>query len=1053
MTRLGRFYEWVVEIGWLLAIAATPMYFNVYSSRVFEPDKATVLRSVVLLAAAAFLLGWIERRSSKERGSLPERSSPEPSGGAAGQWRRPFTIAALVFATLQIIATVTSIAPSISWWGSYMRLQGGYTFLAYFTLFLIMMASLRRREQVDRLVTVALLVSVPVSFYGIVQFLHLDPLPWGGDVTTRVTSSLGNAIFLAAYLIMAVPLALFRWVEAYSRYRQERATPAAERPAWTAAMPRLAERAGLVLLMNVLPAALVILNMRSANTWWGALPALACFVLLALPFTVTNGTGSRQPRALPAAAGLAAYTLLLAGQLAAIVLTQSRGPWIGIAAGLVCFVVLLALRGRRRRLLQGALTVAIPAALLLVIVNLPIAQLDAFRQLPYVGRLGTLTDIRDGTGKVRALIWQGSLELLRERPAPGLGSDSLAALRPFLGYGPDVMALASNKVYQPGLAQLEARNASPDRNHMGLLDHLVMTGLFGLLAYLAVVVTGLRQGWQHLWKADRPRDQLLLIGIISALVAHLVESQVGIVIVATWTYFWVYLAVIARAPVWMEPEEAESIPVQAAAPAAALAAAAVLNASRPAAAVVASTTTGAAARRRKARRAGSDTPGLPGSSAAASRMLRSGEEAGSLSWLWVGIYVALSILAILALLGARPIEDARSSLILSYAWAAAGILAGALFLGGSDARRVLPFASGGVAPLIVTLVAFVIVSWITVFNLDVVTADVYYKRGSSAEAAGRLESAIPAYQKAIALEPEQDWYYIFFGRALLGMAETRGPRQGGALNARTVDQLLFTPYTTLAAMAKDELLDYPRVLFERAARINPLNPDHYANLGRLHRYWGESLDRSHLEESVVYLQEATTISPRTAHLQNELARTYLSLGDVDAALRVLDRSLQLDPTFASTYALQGYAYQQAQRWDEALAAHARAMEMDPNSITEVGAEQRLIKYIEAGKGAELEEAARRMVERHPGSPVARSTYGFVLSRLGKVREALVQYQANADMSPRDWVAHRNVAISYQQLGMINEAVAAAQLSLQFAPENQKKPIQDFMASLQAARKP
>ncbi len=88
MTRLGRFYEWVVEIGWLLAIAATPMYFNVYSSRVFEPDKATVLRSVVLLAAAAFLLGWIERRSSKERGSLPERSSPEPSGGAAGQWRQ-----------------------------------------------------------------------------------------------------------------------------------------------------------------------------------------------------------------------------------------------------------------------------------------------------------------------------------------------------------------------------------------------------------------------------------------------------------------------------------------------------------------------------------------------------------------------------------------------------------------------------------------------------------------------------------------------------------------------------------------------------------------------------------------------------------------------------------------------------------------------------------------------------------------------------------------------------------------------------------------------------
>ena len=35
-----------------------------------------------------------------------------------------------------------------------------------------------------------------------------DPLPWAGDVQTRVASTLGNAIFVAAYLIMVVPLTL-----------------------------------------------------------------------------------------------------------------------------------------------------------------------------------------------------------------------------------------------------------------------------------------------------------------------------------------------------------------------------------------------------------------------------------------------------------------------------------------------------------------------------------------------------------------------------------------------------------------------------------------------------------------------------------------------------------------------------------------------------------------------------------------------------------------------------------------------------------------------------
>src|SRR5438552_1591988 len=40
---------------------------------------------------------------------------------------------------------------------------------------------------------------------------RLDPLPWAGDTATRVASSMGNAIFVAAWLIMAVPYTLYRF--------------------------------------------------------------------------------------------------------------------------------------------------------------------------------------------------------------------------------------------------------------------------------------------------------------------------------------------------------------------------------------------------------------------------------------------------------------------------------------------------------------------------------------------------------------------------------------------------------------------------------------------------------------------------------------------------------------------------------------------------------------------------------------------------------------------------------------------------------------------------
>ena len=38
-TKLGVFCEGVMEAGWLAALIIAPLFFNVYSDRVFEPDK------------------------------------------------------------------------------------------------------------------------------------------------------------------------------------------------------------------------------------------------------------------------------------------------------------------------------------------------------------------------------------------------------------------------------------------------------------------------------------------------------------------------------------------------------------------------------------------------------------------------------------------------------------------------------------------------------------------------------------------------------------------------------------------------------------------------------------------------------------------------------------------------------------------------------------------------------------------------------------------------------------------------------------------------------
>jgi hypothetical protein len=209
-TRLGVFCDKVIEAGWLAAIVIVPLFFNIYSQRVFEPDKISLLRSLALVMAAAWLVRVIEDwRSGAGASEAADDSTREKS-----LWLRivgkPMVLPTLLLVLVYLISTILSVAPGVSFLGSYQRLQGTYTTLAYVVIFFLVLDGLRTRSQFDRLVTTAIVVSFPIALYGLVQHFGLDPLPWGGNVTYRVAAIMGNAIFVAAFMIMVVPLTLTR---------------------------------------------------------------------------------------------------------------------------------------------------------------------------------------------------------------------------------------------------------------------------------------------------------------------------------------------------------------------------------------------------------------------------------------------------------------------------------------------------------------------------------------------------------------------------------------------------------------------------------------------------------------------------------------------------------------------------------------------------------------------------------------------------------------------------------------------------------------------------
>lgn len=125
----------------------------------------------------------------------------------------------VAFVLVYLLATLLSLNPWISWWGSYQRMQGTYTTLSYVIFFLAILSFYRRDGQIYRLVDAIIITSVPICLYGILQRFELDPVPWGGDVSIRIAANMGNSIFLGAYLVMVVPLTFGRIISNFQRMR------------------------------------------------------------------------------------------------------------------------------------------------------------------------------------------------------------------------------------------------------------------------------------------------------------------------------------------------------------------------------------------------------------------------------------------------------------------------------------------------------------------------------------------------------------------------------------------------------------------------------------------------------------------------------------------------------------------------------------------------------------------------------------------------------------------------------------------------------------------
>lgn len=531
-SKLSQWCDGLIEAGWLAAIIAIPLFFNIHSDRVFEPDKITLLRSIAIIMAIAWLAKFIDQRGWEQ---LKIWLSPKREESV---WRVPFVLPVFLLVVSYLISTLFSVTPSVSLLGSYQRLQGTYTTFSYIVVFALIAATMRRREQASRLVTFIIITSIPVAFYGLLQHFSLDPLPWGGDVSKRVAGHMGNAIFIGAYLIMAVPLTLARIIAAFNNILNDEELSSAD-----------VLRASIYIFALAIQL-ITIYWSGSRGPWLGLFVGLFAFVLIMLVAVRNAAEGVQKFRPVDAlkAVGLivvgAVVTYFLAAILIQTITANGRLPALAGAMGsfaafvaalaipvLIIFVMAAARRGWRWLWLSW-IVLALVVGGWIVAFNLPsevtepyaeipvvgdvVSTLDEWRELPTIGRFGEILEAEGGTGRVRTLIWEGALELIAPHEPlefPEGETDTWNVLRPLIGYGPESMYVAYNRFYPPELATLEARNASPDRSHNETFDALVITGLAGFAIWQFLYISVFYYGFRWLGVLRSKRERNLFIGL------------------------------------------------------------------------------------------------------------------------------------------------------------------------------------------------------------------------------------------------------------------------------------------------------------------------------------------------------------------------------------------------------------------------------------------------------------------------------------------------------------------------------------------------------------
>jgi len=201
-------------------------------------------------------------------------------------------------------------------------------------------------------------------------------------------------------------------------------------------------------------------------------------------------------------------------------------------------------------------------------------------------------------------------------------------------------------------------------------------------------------------------------------------------------------------------------------------------------------------------------------------------------------------------------------------------------------------------------------------------------------------------------------------------------------------------------------------------------------LHRLEKYPGDFTSQFNLgalllargsnDQAIAYLRGAAAARPDHPVALNTLGAALLSAGNVSDAAGFFERALQANPRYTNARYNLANALAEQQRWEQAAAEFRKVLADNPD---DAGARQHLGEVLrlwgdESAKRGSLAEAAahlRESLDFRQDDAVLHSDLGAVLARLGRIREAVPEFEAALRIDPKLESARHNLQAARARL--------------------------------------